>query len=245
MADHRKEDGYGIPKCPAEPGEKYRLWRAKVIWHESGVPEERRKLYPSRLISEALPDSAAELFQHTSPDTFKTLTGFHDVLSILDKHYGAFPEIEMVEVTQRFFYHTSRKSGESTAAYAARFKLLASRLEAVVSAELLRESKRLHEDRNKVYRERIVGHLLAQAETNQAISVFDREEARLNAALTVAAEDEDARQVILEQMAALGERPSLPEPPAKPVAPTVEKFSLPGILKGALFLSTMGLSQGR
>jgi hypothetical protein len=231
-----------LPKLPDSPGETYRLWSLKIRWKFSSVPDDKQHLFGARVISECLPEAAANLFTNLEPGTFRVKDGLDKVLAVLDGTYAALPEIELTQVAVRFF-RLQRNSQETNTAFATRYKAWVARLEAVVSAELKRESLREHEERVVTYRDSVVSHLISSREVREAQRVYDEAIARLEAAMTVAQDDgdEDTQATLQNAWTALGDRPEEQPTPVKPEKGKEPKFLFPKILLGALYLAGCGL----
>ena len=85
MAHHKDEaTGGALKEFCGTPGEPYRVWKKAIQWKRSSVPDDKQKLFAARIVSEALPRTAAELFDKVEPDFLRVADGVDRVFQILD-----------------------------------------------------------------------------------------------------------------------------------------------------------------
>ena len=142
------------------------------------------------------------------------------------------------------FFRLTRSSGESNSQFATRFQSWATRLEAVITSELRRETERTYDDANKTYRDGIINHLIQVREVRVLQAAFDDRLDQLRQALQQAEvdNDEELTAQIQQAIADHGDRPVEPTTPTKPTRPEDVSFSFPKILLGTLYLGGCGLS---
>jgi hypothetical protein len=242
--DHMPGANTSLPRFPGEPGEKYRKWKQRLLYHLQSVPDDKQKLVGPQVLS-TLDGEAAELFSTLPIAQFRTPQGLDAVFAVLDPHYSAFPEIELAEQCHKFFHKTSRHANETATQFATRFRQAAAKLEAATQAELQREASRTYDTRMREHRDNVVGHLIAsqdraveQRQYDQALLAARRE---LDAATDAGDQDEVDR--ITELIDEMGPRPDDIPIPVRPLRGNQITFQLPQILKGALFLHSMSLPQ--
>jgi hypothetical protein len=167
-----------IPVFRGETGEKYRIWRSKILWLASGTPDDKRHLLASNIISK-FEDAPANEFRSQDPMKFRTPNGVELLLQMLDQAYGDFADAELSQTCLNFFYVLRREGKEDSAKFATRFKTAVARVEGLIDAELARESGSADENAARKYREDMLTWTIEQRRWRIKQAAHDAEVLRI------------------------------------------------------------------
>ena len=163
-----------VPPFWGQTGEKYKAWRARVVWAAAATADAKQNLIAPQII-QGFSGDPEELFRDKDPAEFRHDKGLDKLLSILDARYGDYAEIELCSHVITFFYKTRRSQGETATSFASRFRTALQKLERLVTKEMDTEVLSRNTAATQKYKEQTLYH-------NVSMQLYVQERAAADAA---------------------------------------------------------------
>lgn len=111
------DNGDKLPLFWGESGEKYRSWKASILWNAAACTDDKQRLFAPKVIARCLRGDPQEYFRDQDIEVFRHANGIERLFEILDSKYGTFAEVELSSVVRSFFYRQRRSPGEAAASF--------------------------------------------------------------------------------------------------------------------------------